>query len=41
MEVEERPTKTYRNISRLSKHIGELGETVVMPLEEAELFKRI
>lgn len=41
MEVDEKPTETYGDIGGLDKQIGELVEAVVMPMEEAERFKRI
>ncbi|CUS09920.1 unnamed protein product [Tuber aestivum] len=41
MEVDEKPTETYGDIGGLDKQIGELVEAVVMPMEEAERFKKI
>ncbi|RPA87424.1 putative 26S proteasome regulatory particle chain RPT5 [Ascobolus immersus RN42] len=41
MEVDEKPTETYGDIGGLDKQIEELVEAVVMPMKEAEKFKKI
>lgn len=41
MEVDEKPTETYGDIGGLDKQIEELVEAVVMPMKEAERFKKI
>lgn len=41
MEVDEKPTETYADIGGLDKQIEELVEAVVMPMKQAELFKKI
>jgi len=41
MEVDEKPTETYGDIGGLDKQIEELVEAVVMPMREAERFKKI
>lgn len=41
MEVDEKPTETYADIGGLDKQIEELVEAVVMPMKEAEKFKKI
>jgi 26S proteasome regulatory subunit T5 len=41
MEVDEKPTETYTDIGGLDKQIEELVEAVVMPMKQAELFKKI
>jgi 26S proteasome regulatory subunit T5 len=41
MEVDEKPTETYTDIGGLDKQIEELVEAVVMPMKQAEMFKKI
>jgi len=41
MEVDEKPTEAYTDIGGLDKQIEELVEAVVMPMKQAELFKKI
>lgn len=41
MEVDEKPTETYADIGGLDKQIEELVEAVVMPMKEADKFKKI
>ncbi|KAI5795138.1 P-loop containing nucleoside triphosphate hydrolase protein [Geopyxis carbonaria] len=41
MEVDEKPTETYADIGGLDKQIEELVEAVVMPMKQAEMFKKI
>ncbi|KAL7267337.1 26S proteasome regulatory subunit 6A [Rhizina undulata] len=41
MEVDEKPTETYADIGGLDKQIEELVEAVVMPMKEAERFKKL
>lgn len=41
MEVDEKPTESYTDIGGLSKQIEELVEAVVMPMKQAEMFKKI
>lgn len=41
MEVDEKPTETYADIGGLDKQIEELVEAVVMPMKQADMFKKI
>ncbi|TGZ85705.1 26S proteasome subunit P45 [Ascodesmis nigricans] len=41
MEVDEKPTETYADIGGLDKQIEELVEAVVMPMKDADKFKKI
>jgi len=41
MEVDEKPTETYADIGGLDKQIEELVEAVVMPMIQAEKFKKL
>lgn len=41
MEVDEKPKEKYQDVGGLDKQIEELVEAVVMPMKEAERFKRI
>ncbi|CAI8502946.1 unnamed protein product [Hanseniaspora opuntiae] len=41
MEVDEKPTESYADVGGLDKQIEELVEAVVLPLKQAEKFKKI
>ncbi|ODQ65082.1 26S proteasome subunit P45 [Nadsonia fulvescens var. elongata DSM 6958] len=41
MEVDEKPTETYNDIGGLDKQIEELIEAVVLPMKEADKFKKL
>ncbi|KAH0542698.1 TATA-binding protein [Glutinoglossum americanum] len=41
MEVDEKPTEKYTDVGGLDKQIEELVEAVVMPMKEADRFKKI
>ena len=41
MEVDEKPTEKYSDVGGLDKQIEELVEAIVMPMKEAERFKKI
>ncbi|KAK9466304.1 P-loop containing nucleoside triphosphate hydrolase protein [Lipomyces arxii] len=41
MEVDEKPTETYADIGGLDKQIEELVEAVVLPMKQADKFKKL
>ncbi|KAJ1912491.1 26S proteasome regulatory subunit 6A [Mycoemilia scoparia] len=41
MEVDEKPTETFTEIGGIDKQVEELVEAVCLPIEEADLFKKI
>jgi 26S proteasome regulatory subunit T5 len=41
MEVDEKPTETYSDIGGLDKQIEELVEAIVLPMKQAEKFKKL
>ncbi|GMM41521.1 proteasome regulatory particle base subunit [Hanseniaspora uvarum] len=41
MEVDEKPTESYADVGGLDKQIEELVEAVVLPLQQADKFKKI
>ncbi|KAK4035130.1 26S proteasome regulatory subunit 6A [Parachaetomium inaequale] len=41
MEVDEKPTEKYTDVGGLTKQIAELLEAIVMPMKEADRFKKI
>ncbi|EEB06503.1 19S proteasome regulatory subunit Rpt5 [Schizosaccharomyces japonicus yFS275] len=41
MEVDEKPTERYSDIGGLSKQIEELFEAIVLPMQQADKFKRL
>lgn len=41
MEVDEKPTETYADIGGLDKQVEELVEAVVLPMQQAEKFKKL
>lgn len=41
MEVDEKPTESYADVGGLDKQIEELVEAVVLPLKQAEKFKKL
>ncbi|QPG76336.1 26S proteasome regulatory subunit 6A [Brettanomyces nanus] len=41
MEVDEKPTETYADIGGLDKQVEELVEAVVLPMQQADKFKKL